>query len=91
MQDLLDARPAQGWRLLGPRDDPRASADPFKLENGRIAWAIVRGDQRTRVEIEFHALSDLGGRTDRLRDIMYCDVVGTRRRLACSRRAARDL
>jgi hypothetical protein len=81
MLDLMSALNDEGWRLLGHGQHPRASADPFGLERDSVTWVIVRGEHSAAVELEFDAFADLGQRTGRLSDIMYCDVVGCGMRL----------
>lgn len=75
MEDLLTALRAAGWTLLTEKEYPRASTDPFTLEDDIIKWAISRGS--ATVELEFQAFGDLGKRTDRLQDILCCVVRDT--------------
>lgn len=87
MEDLLAALTDSGWRLLDRQEHPRASRDPFRLEGDRVTWAIIRGDSSPVVELEFHAFGDLGQRTEKLNDILYCIVAGTTDRLYFDKRA----
>ena len=77
MEDLLAALRANGWRLLSESEHPSASPDPFKLEDDAVTWAVMRCDAAFVVELKFHAFGDLGQRTVALRDVLYCQVVGT--------------
>jgi hypothetical protein len=76
MEELLDALRSHGWYLLSELEHPRASTDPFELEYEVVRWALSRADTATVIELEFPAFGDLGGPTDSLRDIHYCQVVG---------------
>ena len=86
MDDLLSALEGYGWRRLDPREHPRASEDPFRLEGEAVTWAIVRGERSAVVELDFQAFGDLGQRTDDLRDIFYCEARGLGKRLSFAKR-----
>jgi hypothetical protein len=86
MEDLLAALEGYGWRLLAEQEYPNGSRDPFKLEDDAIRWGIARRDGGPVVDLEFQAFGHLGERTDKLRDILYCDVRGTQVRLFFEKR-----
>lgn len=86
MEDLLAALRAAGWILLTEKEYPRASTDPFSLEDESIRWAISRGNTDTVVELEFQAFGDLGKRTNRLQDILCCIVRDRRLELVFAKR-----
>jgi hypothetical protein len=74
METLLDGLTTAGWRLVDP-------PEPFVLEDEQVLWVLVRGDTESRVELVFHAFGDLGQRTERLQNILYCVERGTDRKL----------
>lgn len=76
MNDLLAALQKAGWRLLSEDEYPQGSAEPFVLEDDQARWGLV-SPTGSLLELEFHAFADLGQRTDRLRDILYCADIGT--------------
>ncbi|MEZ4336142.1 MAG: hypothetical protein R3B82_05895 [Sandaracinaceae bacterium] len=87
MEDLLEALGAAGWRLLDEREHPKASPDPFVLEDDAVTWAMSRADPPVVIELQLCAFGDLGEPTRRLRDVLYCQVVGRDERLYFTKRA----
>ena len=71
MNQLLVGLQTAGWSLLDFDEFPMGSREPFVLEDEEIVWAIRRADGLV-LELEFHAFEDLGRRTSKLRDILYC-------------------
>jgi hypothetical protein len=76
MDDLLDELRNYGWYLRGEHEHPNASLDPFALDDDGVTWVIARADSPSVVELEFRAFGRLGLRSNALRDIGHCRVVG---------------
>ena len=87
LDDLLDGLTLRGWLLLDHHDHPRASPDPFVLDDEVLRWALVRGASSPVVELEFYAFGELGQRTDTVNDILYCTANGTAEHLYFCKRA----
>jgi hypothetical protein len=74
LEAVLNFLTSRDWELLTPDEYPDASADPFRLEEEEIVWAIRRAGGRV-IALRFQA-DDLGGHTNDLRDIFCCTVAG---------------
>ena len=86
--DLKEALGDSGFELLNELGDPKYTDSIFSPTTEIFVWGITHPEIDEDIELEFHIFGELGCRSNKLNDILYCKVKGRLEKLYFEKRAS---
>jgi hypothetical protein len=88
LEDVERTLRGGGWVLLNSQGDPRYSQDIYNPDDEVFVWGIRRESDSKELELAFHIFGELGRRSVKPNDILYCEVRSLKLKLYFKKRSS---